>query len=173
MDRARPLTADAAGGGGGTSDRVREQSRYLRGNRPDAPGRPESVPSETKNIERQGHSMTDLVERYLGVWNETDASARRALIEELYTADATYLDPLGEARGRDAIDATIAAVHTQFPGFVFTPAGPADAHHSLTRFGWGLGPSDAEPVVLGFDVTITDEHGRITSVLGFLDRVPS
>ena len=116
--------------------------------------------------------MSDLVERYLGVWNETDAGKRRALIDELFAEDATYLDPLGEARGRDAIDATVAAVQGQFPGFGFRPAGPVDAHHTLTRFTWGLGPDGAEPVVVGFDVAVTDEHGRIRSVHGFLDKVP-
>ena len=61
----------------------------------------------------------------------------------------------------------------QFPGFVFTPAGPVDAHHQQARFTWGLGPAGAEPVVVGFDVAVTGDDGRITTVLGFLDKVPA
>lgn len=116
--------------------------------------------------------MNDTVERYLRTWNETDASTRRALIEELYAPDASYVDPIVEAVGHAAIDATVAAVQAQFPGFVFSSAGPVDAHHRQARFRWGLGPRDAEPIVIGFDVAVTDEQGRVTSVLGFLDKVP-
>jgi hypothetical protein len=55
----------------------------------------------------------------------------------------------------------------------FAPAGPVDAHHQQARFSWTLGPAGAEAPVAGFDVVVTDEDGRIKTVLGFLDRVPS
>jgi hypothetical protein len=74
--------------------------------------------------------------------------------------------------GHDAIDATIAAVQQQFPGFSFTLLGPVDSHHRQARFTWGLGPAEVEPLVIGFDVAVAGEDGRLTSVLGFLDKVP-
>lgn len=114
----------------------------------------------------------NLIERYLASWNETDPTMRRTLIDDLWAEDASYVDPMVEVRGRDAIDATIAAVQGQFPGFVFTPAGPVDAHHNQARFTWGLGPEGAEPIIIGFDVALTDEDGRLASVHGFLDKVP-
>jgi hypothetical protein len=117
--------------------------------------------------------MSDLIDRYLACWNETDAATRRALVEQTFTADATYTDPLADVRGHDQIDATIAAVQQQFPGFVFTPGAAADEHHRQARFGWGLGPAGAEPLVEGFDVVLLDDDVRITAVLGFLDTVPS
>lgn len=117
--------------------------------------------------------MTDLIKRYLACWNETDANTRRRLIDELWVADAEYVDPVVEARGRDEIAATIAAVQSQFDGFVFKQVGVADSHHHQTRFSWGLGPVDADPIVVGLDVAVTDEAGRITTVFGFLDQVPS
>jgi hypothetical protein len=116
--------------------------------------------------------MSDLNERYLACWNETDTDARRALIAELWSERASYTDPLADVAGRDAIDATIAAVQQQFPDFVFTARGCVDAHHDQARFGWGLGPAGAEPVVEGFDVVVLDDAGRIETVLGFLDKVP-
>ena len=116
--------------------------------------------------------MSDLLENYLTCWNETDPAARRALLEAHWALDATYTDPLVDIAGLDALDATIAGAQAQFPGFVFTPIGPVDAHHDIARFTWGLGPSGAEPLVVGFDVVTTDADGRIASVLGFLDRVP-
>jgi hypothetical protein len=29
----------------------------------------------------------------------------------------------------------------------------------VARFTWGLGPADAEPIVVGFDVAVLDEDG--------------
>jgi hypothetical protein len=53
--------------------------------------------------------MDDVIARYLACWNETDPAVRRKLIAETWAEDASYIDPLAEARGRDAIDAIIAA----------------------------------------------------------------
>ena len=112
-----------------------------------------------------------IAERYIAVWNETDGGARRAAIEALWAEDGSYTDPLVDVAGRDGLDATVAAVRAQFPGFVFT-LGPVDAHHHVARFTWGLGPAGAEPLVEGFDVLALDGAGRIASVAGFLDKVP-
>jgi hypothetical protein len=117
--------------------------------------------------------MPDVIERYLDCWNETDPAARRKLIEQVWAPEASYTDPLADVTGRAAIDATIAAVQGQFPGFVFTLAGPVDAHHRQARFSWNLGPAGEEPVVVGSDVALTGPDGEITAVFGFLDKVPA
>lgn len=117
--------------------------------------------------------MEDVIAHYLECWNETDPAARKILIDKVWAADAEYIDPLGKVRGRAAIDVTIAAVQQQFPGCVFTLAGPVDAHHQQARFTWALGPDGAEPLVVGFDVAVTDDAGQIAAVLGFLDQVPA
>jgi hypothetical protein len=117
--------------------------------------------------------MDDVIARYLDCWNETDPAARRKLIDGLWAADAEYIDPLAEARGRAAIDATIGAAQAQFPGLTFTLLGSVDAHHRQARFRWGLGPSGAEPLAEGSDVAVVDADNKISTVLGFLDKVPS
>lgn len=48
-----------------------------------------------------------------------------------------------------------------------------DANHDQARFTWHLGPAGGEPVVIGFDVVVLSEDGRIASVHGFLDKVPA
>ena len=117
--------------------------------------------------------MHDVIERYIASWNQTEPQLRRKLVDEVWAQDATYIDPLAEAHGRDAIDATIAAVQAQFPGLTFTLLDSVDTHHRQARFTWGLGPDGAEPLVVGFDVAVADSEGRLTSVLGFLDKVPA
>ena len=120
--------------------------------------------------------MTDfatIAETYLRAWNETDATRRQALIEETWTADALYADPMAGAEGHTAIAQLIGAVHAQFPGLVFTISREADGHGRQLRFGWGLGEPGGTPVAYGFDVVVLDEDDRITEVRGFLDEVPA
>ncbi|MFF5262582.1 nuclear transport factor 2 family protein [Actinomadura viridis] len=117
--------------------------------------------------------VRNLVERYLATWNERDADARRAAIDEVWAEDARYVDPLAVAEGRAAIDATIGAVQEQFPGLVFRLAGEVDAHHDLARFTWELGPEGGEALVIGFDVAVLSGDGRFSTVHGFLDKVPT
>ena len=131
----------------------------------------------------------ELAQRYIDTWNETDPSARRAAVDQLYTEEASYIDPLAVADGREAIASMIGAVQQQFPGFRFRLAGPVDGHHNQARFGWELGPDgiwkrigtkkgelgpDGAPApIVGFDVAVSDDSGRIQTVLGFLDKVPA
>lgn len=116
--------------------------------------------------------MNDLINAYLDTWNSAPGDARHALLERHWSADVTYTDPLAAVAGREGVSAVIDAVHAQFPGFVFSHVGAADSHHSQTRFQWGLGPAGADPIIIGFDVLVTDDAGRIRTVLGFLDQVP-
>jgi SnoaL-like protein len=117
--------------------------------------------------------MQEIVERYLAAWNETDASRRRKLVDELWAEDGSYTDPLADAHGREEIDGLIGAVQQQFPDFAFTLGGAVDTHHDQARFTWHLGPAGAEPVVIGFDVAVLNGGGQIRSVYGFLDKVPA
>jgi ketosteroid isomerase-like protein len=117
--------------------------------------------------------MQEIIKRYLDAWNETDGSVRRELVASLWAADGSYTDPLADVRGPDAIAGLIGAAQQQFAGLVFTLGGPVDANHNQARFTWHLGPAGGEPVVIGFDVVVLSEDGRIASVHGFLDKVPA
>jgi hypothetical protein len=117
--------------------------------------------------------VNELVARYIDIWNEKDPAARRAAVRALWADDGRYVDPLADVAGHDGIDAVIAAVQAQFPGFVFRPGPVIDAHHHLARFTWELGPEGGDAVVVGFDVAVFTGDGRIQDVHGFLDRVPA
>ncbi len=110
---------------------------------------------------------------YVAMWNAADPGERRELVAELCAEDVHYTDPLLDVRGRDALEAAIGAVQEQFPGFRFTLSGTVDAHHDQARFSWELGPAGIPAPAAGSDMITTNAEGKLTRVLGFLDRVPS
>jgi ketosteroid isomerase-like protein len=119
------------------------------------------------------NDFTDLVRRYLELWNETDPALRRAAVETVWAEDARYVDPLANVTGHDAISDLIGDVQQQVPGHVFRLLDGIDAHHDVARFSWELVPADGgESIVEGFDVAVTADDGRICSVVGFLDKAP-
>lgn len=114
----------------------------------------------------------EIVERYIGAFNETDAARRRELLAGLYTSDSTYTDPHVDLRGPSEIDGFIAETQERFPGFKFQLAGDVDAHHDQARFHWKAGTPEQPDQYAGFDVVVTDD-GRIRSVYGFMDAAPA
>jgi hypothetical protein len=118
--------------------------------------------------------LTAIVDRYLAVWNETDAADRRRKIDELWAADGTYTDPLAAVSGRDGFDQLIGAAQQQFEGLQFVRGATYDEHHSVVRFTWDLVPAPgAEPAVIGFDVAEVNSDGQISNVYGFIDKMPA
>lgn len=116
----------------------------------------------------------ELVERYLAAWNETDEARRVDALRELWIDGGGYADPLVDVHGHDAISAVIAAVHSQFPGYVFQLEAAAEEHHGRIRFSWGLAAkAGEESVVIGTDVAVLAPDGRLAEVHGFLDRMPA
>jgi hypothetical protein len=115
-------------------------------------------------------NVTALVDTYIALWNETDPARRRSLVEQTFTADGSYVDPLMEGQGIDGIDAMVAAAQAQFPGTRFELHAGPDAHHDRVRFSWQLKPAGGgEALATGLDVGVLDD-GRFASVTGFLER---
>ncbi|MFE3170587.1 hypothetical protein ACFXPA_05325 [Amycolatopsis sp. NPDC059090] len=120
-----------------------------------------------------GSEFEEIVSRYLSVCNERSAASRRALIKELYSADALVRDPLGSATGWSAIDEMICRVQGNFGGMNFGLTSGIDSHHDTARFCWGIGePLSVELVATGSTVIVV-QGGRISRVYGFFDRIPS
>jgi len=118
--------------------------------------------------------MTDtnaLIDRYIATWNEADADRRRALVTEVFTGDATYLDPLMGGEGTDGIAGMIGGVQERFPGHTFRLAAGPDAHNDRVRFSGHLIPDGGDPVALGIDFGKVADDGRLREVTGFLETL--
>ena len=117
------------------------------------------------------NTLTDLIDRYIATWNETDGRRRRDLVAQTWTDVASYLDPMLQGEGKDGIDAMIAGVQERFPGHRFRRTSDVESHHDRVRFTWELAPEAGDPVVCGTDFGIVTADDRLRSVTGFFDQV--
>jgi hypothetical protein len=114
----------------------------------------------------------DLIDRYIDVWNETDAEKRRALITQTFTEGTHFIDPLQEAEGQSGIETLVKGVQEKFSQYRFRRVGQADAFRDRVRFRWELAPEGGDVFVDGTDFGVIVE-GRLHRVTGFFDRVPA
>jgi hypothetical protein len=118
-------------------------------------------------------NTTDLIDRYIAMWNETDGERRRALIARIWTDGGSYVDPLMQGDGPAGIDAMVAGVQARFPGHRFRRTGPVDAHNGHVRFAWHLAPEAGPALAARVDFGVIAPDGRLASITGFLDQVPA
>ena len=118
------------------------------------------------------NDATATVQRYLDTWNQTDAQARAGAIDRDWADDATYADPLMNARGRTAIATMIGAVQQHYPAHRFERHGPVEVHGANLRFSWRLHDATGKFVAQGTDFAVLDDAQRFSAVTGFLDVVP-
>lgn len=107
------------------------------------------------------------VEKYLAMWNEHDPVARRAVIGELWTEDATSTDPMSSVTGYDAIDAMAAGIHANMPPHRFTLVGEIAAHSDRVLYYWQMIGDDSSVMVAGLDAVRVIEDGRFADLAGF------
>ena len=105
--------------------------------------------------------ITDLIDRYFAMWNETDAET------------ATYIDPAVEGERHDGIDNMVNTVQERFPEHRFPRTSEVDCHHDRLRFRWELAPKDGALLVEGTDFGVVAEDGRLQATVGFFDQAPA
>ncbi|MFT0544726.1 nuclear transport factor 2 family protein [Allopusillimonas ginsengisoli] len=110
--------------------------------------------------------------QYVHIWNENNPARRRTLIEQAFTPQASYTDPLMQAVGHEALNAMIGAAQAQFVGLRFSVLGNPDGHNNVVRFSWSLGAPDTEPFATGTDIAVITPDGQFETITGFLDKIP-
>lgn len=115
-------------------------------------------------------TVTDLIDRYIAMWNETDATRRRDLIVRVWTQNASYVDPVLQGDGHAGIDAMVQAVHERFPDHRFHRTSDVDAHHDRVRFNWTL--ENGPVAVQGIDFGVIAGE-RLQAMTGFFNLPPT
>jgi hypothetical protein len=118
-------------------------------------------------------NASTLAGQYIAMWNEADAEARAAILEQIWSADGVFVDPTFEVSGRDGLSKTVETAHQMFPGYAFSLTGEVTEHHNRIRWTWHLAADGQEPVAGGTDVVTLDGSGQISEVIGFLDFAPA
>jgi hypothetical protein len=116
----------------------------------------------------------DLVKRYVAVWNEPDAAARRRRIGELWAPDGRTSYSQLDSRGLAAIESRVASANEKWvreQGFVFRP-GSAAGHHELVKLVWEMAPAAGGPVAArGLNVLVLGADGLIREDFQFAEPV--
>lgn len=115
----------------------------------------------------------EIVDVYLAAWCEADGSKRKALIEQCWSADGLYCDPVADGRGRDALDGFIAGMHTQQPGAKIEMTSGIDQHHNQIRFAWAFVGADGKRAIEGIDVGELGEDGKLARIVGYWGAPPA
>jgi hypothetical protein len=115
-----------------------------------------------------------LADRYVAVWNESDAEKRRQAIAELWTPDGLHYVDIREARGYEALEKRIVGSYeknVRDRGNRFRAKG-ARVLRDVVTFFWEMLPAGSETVVAtGLEFLIVDDQGRIVTDYQFvLDR---
>lgn len=116
---------------------------------------------------------SELVRRYVEIWNEPDENMRRKRIAELWAKDGAHFTNTLVARGHDEIAARVARAFERFvkPGeFSFRALENIDAHHGSIKFNWAMYPvAGGMAQTVGFDFFLLDEHGLIRADYQFIE----
>ena len=106
---------------------------------------------------------------YGAAWVEPDATARLALLEQAWAAEAVYCDPLAVVTGREALSDHIGQTQAAMPGSRIEVTSEPVRHHDSAFFRWTMTDASGATVMTGFDVVQLDPSGRIGRLTGFFD----
>ncbi|WP_018685218.1 hypothetical protein [Actinokineospora enzanensis] len=131
---------------------------------------------------------TELADRYVAVWNEQDAEARRAAVGRLWAEDGRHiLQPPGEvvrsatglgltttfeAHGHAELERRVRLAYEEFvaPGeFAFRRRDDVARLRDAVKFTWEMVSSDGEIAGVGREFLLLDAHGRIVADYQFIE----
>lgn len=106
------------------------------------------------------------------IFGENDPVRRRAAIDEIFTEDCVFYDPMGGVyRGRDEIDRVAGALRATRSDFQYRPIAKPEELGNAGRVQWVEGRPGEAPAVAGTDFIIARD-GRIATIYLFFDKLP-
>jgi hypothetical protein len=120
-------------------------------------------------------NINAVIEQFVTSWNEPDATARRQVIDDIWSSDGIYRNASDEYHGRGGIAEAVTNAYNAFGsnGFVFRLAS-IDTNHDAVRYRWEMVPAaGGEPNSIGTHVAMLGTDGRLVSDHQFIDKPPS
>jgi hypothetical protein len=111
--------------------------------------------------------LDEVVDCYCRAWSDDDPVSRRALLESVWGATATYADPSAATSGVDALIDHITSVRKRFPCMRIVRTSVVDAHHATFRFAWRSQQPDGTLIREGVDFGERLPSGRLGRIDGF------
>ena len=127
---------------------------------------------EDRRKQTMPNSISTLLKRNLtDVFGENDPVRRRAAIEEIYTEDAVFYDPMKNVyRGRAEIDRIAGVLREKHRDFTYQPLAEPEEVGNSGRIRWVEGRPGEAPEIAGTDFIIARD-GRIAAVYLFFDKL--
>ena len=118
------------------------------------------------------YSISTLLTRNLqDVFGENDPARRRAAINEIFTDDCVFYDPMGGVyRGRDEIDRVAGKIRSTHPEFKYQAIGDPEELGNAGRVQWLSGRTGEAPAYAGTDFIVARD-GRIAALYLFFDKL--
>jgi len=120
---------------------------------------------------------TSLAERYVALWNQTDAALRRAEIEKLWTPEGEHFVRTLQARGYEELERRVTGSHeknVRDGGYLFRLAGGVQALRDTLMFHWDMVPAGTTQVAaLGLQFLKLAPDGRIAADYQFILPTPA
>jgi hypothetical protein len=110
------------------------------------------------------------LDHMLAAWNQTEPSLVRGHLERAVAPGIRFVDPSIDLIGIDHFEANVHEVQAKLPGAAYSRTSSVDSQHGFHRYHWAI-HQNGELIVPGFDVTETDESGRVVLVIGFFGVV--
>jgi hypothetical protein len=112
-----------------------------------------------------------LADRYVAVWNETDADARRQAIAKLWTPHGRHYVKTREAHGYEALETRIVGSYeknVRDGGNRFRAAKNAQALRGVVTFNWEMVTAGGEVAAVGLEFLVLDDRGRMLTDYQFI-----
>jgi len=119
----------------------------------------------------------ELADRYVALWNLTDAGPRRDAIASLWVPRGEHYVRTLQAKGYEALEQRVASSHeknVRGNGFRFIATGDAQLLRDTVMFHWQMVPAAGGPVAaLGLEFLLLAEDGRIAIDYQFILPTPA
>lgn len=113
-------------------------------------------------------NATQFMTEILAMWTETNADARRAVIQSHFDEDVRFQDRDGQFVGHAGLEAFSDSLQSRFPTACFALAESPQTLGNAIRAYWHFGPPENPQAVSGMDFIIWDSE-KVSALYAFID----